>query len=129
MLRCVPCRLLCTASTVPRSETAHRTVWARVVDVYDGDTFTILFEDHDGKIRRRRCRTMGYDAPEMRDKTKKAEAIAARVRLRELLPSCVFLLRICGLDKYGRLLVKMPRICKKMIEEGHGYEYYGGTKF
>lgn len=133
---CVEWRALSRRSnfdSTERVERAHRFIVCRVADVYDGDTFTVALVDADGKVRRRRCRCGGYDAPEMKGPTKEA-AILAKTRLKTLLPeNRPFRMETCGLDKYGRLLV-WPRltngqcIADIMIAENHGYAYYGGTK-
>jgi endonuclease YncB( thermonuclease family) len=114
----------------PRFENTSYTIWARIVSVYDGDTFTIAFCSK-GKIYRRNCRCKGYDSPEMRGDNKEA-AIAARDFLQNLLPKRIFRLKVCGLDKYGRLLVdvkinKLP-LCDIMVLNNHGYYYNGGKK-
>ena len=121
------------ASDAPRYETRTGTILARVVDVYDGDTFTILLVS-EGIVYRRRCRCLGYDAPEMRGvNAEKDRAIAARDHLAKVLPKGVFSLDFSGTDKYGRLLVtcrvgRDERLDEHMIRHGHGYAYHGGRK-
>ena len=132
---CVPWQLLCARQSVldnaERTETATRQVWLRLTDVYDGDTFTAAFVDADGKIRRKRCRCFGYDAPEMKGDHKE-DALKARDRLRELLSARMFRTTVRGLDKYGRFLVDIKvrgeMLSDIMIREDHGYAYSGGTK-
>ena len=111
----------------------------RVVDVYDGDSCTIIFE-WEGKMRKFKCRCNGYDSPEMkprliienRDQIIK-NAKLAKERLYELTKDCIRV-KCLEFDKYGRLLVELytfyskESINQKMINEGHGYEYHGGTK-
>ena len=111
----------------------------RVVDVYDGDSCTIIFE-WEGKMRKFKCRCNGYDSPEMkprliienRDEIIK-NAKLAKERLCELTKDCIRV-KCLEFDKYGRLLVELytfyskESINQKMINEGHGYEYHGGTK-
>ena len=104
----------------------------RLVDVYDGDTFTVLLL-HDRRVCRRRCRCLGYDAPELKGPTADmASAIAAREHLKTLIPSSLFKLEYAGTDKYGRLLVTFmvgkETLAQHMIRMGHGYEYNGGKK-
>ena len=128
-------RLFCfdidKSKNIERCEKTFRKIYIRVVDVYDGDTFTVIFVDSDKKIRRRRCRCVGYDSPEMKGESKDS-AMLAKSRLKELLPKNPFLCETKGFDKYGRLLVD-PKInneylSKIMIREKHGYEYFGGKK-
>ena len=62
----------------------------KVVDVYDGDTFSVVF-DHKGELIKYRCRCYGYDTPEMRPSRKnpnreheKKLAYAAKNRIIEI---------------------------------------------
>ena len=124
----------CLDSEPPREERREHWIWARVVDVYDGDTFTIVMVARGGcfgRVVRRRCRLAGCDAPEMRG-PHKAEAMISRDALRVMLPRGAFRMRVSGLDKYGRLLVHPTRwgrlISDELIERGYAVEYDGGTK-
>lgn len=111
---------------------------AKVVDVYDGDTCTIVFK-WEGKYRKFKCRCYGYDSPEMKPRLNienrdeiKENAVKAKERLIELTADIVRI-ECMDFDKYGRLLVKLYKnnnslINDIMINEGHGYVYHGGTK-
>lgn len=111
---------------------------AKVVDVYDGDTCTIVFK-WEGKYRKFKCRCYGYDSPEMKPRLDienrdeiKENAIKAKNRLTELTKNIVRI-ECMNFDKYGRLLVKLYKsnnisINEIMVNEGHGYVYHGGTK-
>jgi len=111
---------------------------AKVVDVYDGDTCTIVFK-WEGKYRKFKCRCYGYDSPEMKPRLNienrdeiKENAVKAKERLIELTADIVRV-ECMDFDKYGRLLVKLYKnnnslINDIMINEGHGYVYHGGTK-
>jgi len=117
----------------------------RVVDVYDGDTCTIIF-DYKGEIIKYKVRCLGYDSPEMKPSLKnenreeeKAKAKEAKAYFQELVhfnDGGLTYIHIHGFDKYGRLLgtfyqndsFKGKSINSIMIENGHGYEYDGGTK-
>ena len=111
---------------------------AKVVDVYDGDTCTIVFK-WKGKYRKFKCRCYGYDSPEMKPRLNienrdeiKENAVKAKERLIELTADIVRV-ECMDFDKYGRLLVKLYKnnnslINDIMINEGHGYVYHGGTK-
>lgn len=114
----------------------HRT-HAKVVDVYDGDTCTIIFK-WEGKYRKFKCRCYGYDSPEMKPRLNienREEIInnakLAKDRLIELTKG-IIKIECLDFDKYGRLLVKLYKndslINSIMVEEGHGYIYHGGTK-
>lgn len=120
-------------SNKPRFENLQTTMYAKVVSVYDGDTFTIAIVNNK-QIVQRRCRCKGYDSPEMKgvDDETKQRAVAAKLFLQAYLPTTVFRIETYGLDKYGRLLVDYKKNGKSlkdvMIANGHGYEYNGGKK-
>lgn len=112
--------------------------WAKVVYVYDGDTCHIVIK-YQGELTRLKCRVYGIDTPEIR--TKNAEekecAIQARDRFVEMTNDRLVWVNILNNDddKYGRYIVKfyldskeVDAIDRILIEENHGYAYYGGTK-
>lgn len=127
---------------------------AKVLQCYDGDTCDI-FLLYNNLPMHLKARMYGYDSPEMkpllkdplRDEKKK-KALDARKRLWALCTKCdedtkihKHLIKVrCGqFDKYGRLLITawdetensenfILSINQKMIDEGHGYSYFGGTK-
>lgn len=112
-------------------------------NIYDGDTFSLLFVYKDEVIKYR-CRCTGYDSPEMKPSlsnqnrdNEKALAHKAKERLIELLGKHeTKMIKVkCGdFDKYGRLLIEIwnmvdnESINEIMIKEGHGKPYNGGTK-
>lgn len=55
------------------------TCYAKIVDVYDGDTFTIVFYQ-DGKPTKRKLRLYGCDAPEIKTKNEKEKKAALHVK-------------------------------------------------
>ena len=120
----------CTRVNTRRLSAEGGEGWARVMDVYDGDTLTVAAEvlgPSNGAFMFN-VRVAGIDACEIRshDADKRARAFAARDRLVELLlvgapplpPGCarsriqeafeshtsLAQLRIRGTDKYGRAL-------------------------
>lgn len=117
--------------------------WGLPTNIYDGDTLSILFY-HNGNPVKYRCRTLGYDSPEMKPllsnparEREKIMAVAAKKRFEELLkkhPDMVVKMDCSDFDKYGRLLVTLwngideKSINEIMIEEGHGKKYDGGKK-
>ena len=114
----------------------------KIVDVYDGDTFTGVFQ-YRNEIIKYKFRCFGYDSPEMKPLLKTPNrdnvienAKIARQKFIEL-SNCnkkfVFV-EFGEFDKYGRILAKVYTKDKKlyvngeMIKGGFGYEYFGGTK-
>ena len=114
----------------------------KIVDVYDGDTFTGVFQ-YKNSIFKYKFRCYGYDSPEMkplksiknRDKIKEL-AIQSREKFKEL-TNCnerFVIVEFGDFDKYGRILAKVYRKCDnlyindEMIKTGYAREYYGKTK-
>ncbi len=120
-----------------------KTFIAKPCHVYDGDTFSVIF-DYKGELIKYRCRCYGYDTPEMRPSRKnpnrdkeKELALSAKKRMIELLeahPSKLIKIECLKFDKYGRILIKAfnnvneKSINEIMVDEGHGRWYDGGTK-
>ena len=134
---------------VPLFSLAGCRVTAKVVEVYDGDTFTAVFPlpGDDARMVKMKCRVDGVDTPEMKPPKALpnraalvAKAYEARARLCELLTGtrggakeCDDHARlvelVCGqFDKYGRLLVSCNDVKETLINEGHAKPYDGGTK-
>jgi micrococcal nuclease len=106
---------------------------ARIVSVYDGDTFHCIFE-FNGKFYNWTCRLDGIDTPEMRSKNpkEKEHAILARDKLRELILGKVVTVKLGEFDKYGRVLANIlldeVDISNELIRLGFGKPYDGGKK-
>jgi micrococcal nuclease len=110
--------------------------YVRVVDVYDGDTITIVFR-FGNKFYNKKCRIYGIDTPEIKTKNieEKKEGNKAKEFLTNLVLGKVIWCAFEKEDKYGRLLATLwldkdanESIDKIMIRAGFGYEYYGKTK-
>lgn len=115
---------------------------AKVVDVYDGDTVTVILINKCG-FEKHKLRLYGIDTPEMaprlndpnRENIKK-NAKLAKNKLQELILNKNVSLNLIGYDKYGRLLgtIYKKNFCSKininkfMLDNGYAKEYYGGTK-
>jgi hypothetical protein len=130
--------------------------YGKIISNYDGDTADCILIYND-TFMRYKVRFFGYDSPEMkpslsikdRDEIKK-KAIEAKKRLwnfcsglddvNEKNHKKIIKIVCDDFDKYGRLLITAYdydyndtldfnySINKKMINEGHGYSYFGGTK-
>ena len=127
----------------PKFSLENHTKLAKVVDIYDGDSCREVFE-HNRTINMWNIRMYGYDTPEMRPRkdvierdAEIAKAKAARDYLKSLIMNKDQLVYVkCReFDKYGRLLGVIfinqedsTSVNQMMIDNGHGYAYYGGAK-
>jgi endonuclease YncB( thermonuclease family) len=132
------------------------TTYGKIISNYDGDTADCILI-YKNNLLRFKVRFYGYDSPEMkpslnikdRDEIKK-KAIEAKKKLWNLCSGLDDITEkyhkkiikiVCDdFDKYGRLLITAYdfdyndildfnySINNIMIEEGHGYSYFGGTK-
>jgi micrococcal nuclease len=104
---------------------------AKVVEVYDGDTCTVVFYCNNqlvsGKIR-----LLGIDAPEIKGKTEqeKAKAVVARDALRALVLNKVVRLSNVAIEaKWGRILADIwlgeMHVNDHMLQQGHAVPYGG----
>ena len=111
-------------------------MYAKVIKVYDGDTFTLAGHlPYDGSpLYRFSVRLNGIDCAEIKGKTEEEKecAIRARKELDELiLGKTVTLLNVKN-EKYGRILADVyvgdVHVNGYMIEKGLAVEYDGGSK-
>jgi micrococcal nuclease len=116
----------------------NKIVYAKIVKVYDGDTCYAVFMLN-GKPVKFHIRMEGYDSPEMKPLLKILnrkkiikDAKLAKTELEKIVLNKIVKLHCGTWDKYGRLLAKLyiDELCvnSHMIENGFGYEYFGGTK-
>lgn len=112
--------------------------------VVDGDTIDALIDVGFDIWVKKRIRYKGIDTWESRtrDLEEKKRGLAAKARNKELLEKIsskpgYFRLKSYGLGKYGRVLGEIfimdeagnpININDRLIEEGHAYQYEGGTK-
>lgn len=111
--------------------------------VVDGDTVDIDIDVGFGIwIKDERVRVMGIDTPESRtsDKTEKKFGLAAKERLKELIPEGTIQILKTEVNKdgedakgkFGRILgdflVDGKRITETLVEEGHAVAYHGQSK-
>lgn len=107
----------------------------RVVDVYDGDTITIVgYVKHNPELFKFSVRLNGIDCPEMKGKNENEKTVAkfAKQYVHDIVHDKVVTLEDVALDKYGRLLAKVmfgPRdIARELLEKNMAVAYDGGTK-
>ena len=111
--------------------------------VVDGDTVDVDIDVGFGIwIKDERVRVMGIDTPESRtsDKTEKKFGLAAKERLKELIPEGTIQILKTEVNKdgedakgkFGRILgdflVDGKRITETLVEEGHAVAYHGQSK-
>lgn len=114
----------------------------KIVDVYDGDSFTACFFNND-KIIKYKFRAYGYDSPEIRPRLNlenRQEIINQALKAKEKFiefSNCqnnLVKIEFGNFDKYGRILGTVfnidndNNVNELMIKNGFGYQYDGGTK-
>jgi len=117
----------------------------KVVDVYDGDTVTIVFYDNNRPIKDS-FRMFGYDAPEIKPlKTTPNREIhisaakRSKQELQNLTKDKILWVKFCSEEKYGRLMGYLyfdspmnnssaMSINNHMMEHGFGKTYNGEKK-
>jgi endonuclease YncB( thermonuclease family) len=120
----------------------ERTITAKVLSVYDGDTITIGFKFR-GNYWKSSLRIYGIDTPELKPRRQgrteesiiqeKEAAEKARDYLSGRILGKLITVKFNKLnDKYGRLLGEVflgrENLVETMIGLGMGYEYGGGKK-
>jgi endonuclease YncB( thermonuclease family) len=118
---------------------------AKVIKVYDGDTFWISAW-YNNNLCRFKVRLYGVDCPELRGtkgKEKEKALEAKKFVMDTVLDKLVNITvlnnkKVCNkkiTEKYGRLLAKVypngfhyPDLSTMLIKQGLAKEYYGGTK-
>ena len=109
-------------------------VIAKCVDVYDGDSITVVFK-FNGKFQQFSIRMAGYDTPEVRTKNEleKEYGLRAKQALSDKVLDKLIWINCGEFDKYGRLLGTITtmdglNINNFMTANRYGYPYDGGTK-
>lgn len=107
----------------------------RVVDVYDGDTCTVLV-CHEGKLLKTKIRIAGVDTPEIRSKSELESKAATfvRDRVREKIQDRILKIKLQKFDKYGGRIVgclylsEEETLADALISQGFGKSYNGRAK-
>ena len=117
---------------------ADETIKCKVVDVYDGDTITIIFRNH-CFLEKYKLRLYGIDTPELKP-LKDIEnrdiiienAKKARDALKNKILNKIVKITFMKEEKYGRLLgtiyYNKENINDWMIKNNFGKSYFGGKK-
>jgi len=111
-------------------------VSAKVIKVYDGDTFTVEAYPWPGITANASVRVDGVDTPEIRGKcaSEKQKAIEAREFVKDLILGEVVFLEHVKHGKYaGRVVADVKlnsgeKLAEKIINQGLGREYHGGAR-
>jgi endonuclease YncB( thermonuclease family) len=109
--------------------------FAKVVDVYDGDTITVIAK-HRGEYNTFKIRMKGINAPEIRRQPRETEeegrrrqlsAELARNYLKDRIFGKVVKIEHYGTEKYGRILARIhyngSNVCEEMVQLGHAERY------
>ena len=112
-------RVFLPGGTAIESQAARNEVInGRAIEVYDGDTITLLNNDKKYKVR-----FYGIDAPEARQE----HGVAARNALRTKILGKQVTVTVVNLDRYGRAVGKVHLdsrfINLEMVREGHAWYY------
>ncbi len=114
---------------------------AKVIDVYDGDTFTIAAW-HGGQLTKFPVRLFGVDTPEMKDRDERIRESARQAKkfVEDKLLGRIIKIQVLNnkkydgkiiREKYGRLLARVEvdgeDLTQRLIAMGYN-EYSGGTK-
>ena len=110
--------------------------WAKVVRVWDGDSFYVVFFLN-GKPVKYRVRLYGIDTAEDRSKdpAEHVWAMKSKDRLIELIGGELIYLKCHEFEKYGRLLAEaywdpgmLTSFNQTLLDEKLAYKYYGKTR-
>lgn len=118
-----------------------KTLYAKVLSVYDGDTITVSTRLTSSEpFARYSVRLAGIDTPELRG-PQRAAGLVVRDKLRGVLrPGRMVIIDFDSEDKYGRLLGRVYTIkgwwsrkrsvdiCEWLVKCGYALRYDGGTK-
>lgn len=126
-------------NTIEPFSLAKRKLFAKVVDVYDGDTCKVNLFLHDCLLKKFTIRMIGYDSPELRTKNPIEKKYGHRSKdvIVKLIADKIVKLECLDFDKYGRILGQIYihdnnqneiNVNNFMIHNHLGYSYMGDTK-
>lgn len=113
-----------------------KTITAKCVDVYDGDTCTVAIHVGNLGVKLFKVRILGLDTPEIRTRNTEEKKIGLEVKdfVKNLILNEIIILECGSFDKYGRLLANIKILNQDkylkdiLIESGMGIAYDGGKK-
>lgn len=106
-----------------------------VLDVYDGDSVTVVFA-FKGEYYKWKCRLYGIDTPEIRTKdvNEKKKGFEAKEYLQQKILNKNVIVKCHDFDKYGRVLTDLycagdehtdcVHINKDLLDNGYAQPYY-----
>lgn len=123
-------------NTVPKVPYTDQLYECRIVDVYDGDTITVIISPKAGDFIKLSIRIIGIDTPEIRTKNadEKQAAILIRDNIRSFLMNKICWLDIECYDKYGGRMVgdiyidSTSKLSTYNLEKGFAKPFTGKTK-
>ena len=129
-----------TSENTPWLSLESQIVKCKVIDVYDGDTITVILP-WNGSVFKKKCRLTGIDCAEIRTKDLREKSCGydAKQFLSNLLKQEEFWIECGDWDKFGRLLITIfsnredvgkfqKSINQQMIDSNHAYKYDGKAK-
>jgi len=123
-------------NTVLKVPFSQEIMLARIIDVYDADTVTVVFLCGNVPIRMK-IRVKGIDAPEIRTKQdfEKQAALKAKQHVSDLLLNKIKYIKLDSHDKYGGRMVgdvylndKSECLSAYLLQRGYVKAYDGGKK-
>ena len=123
----------CSLNNTKKLIIKDKTINAKVIDVYDGDTITVAFF-LGNEIFQHKLRIYGIDCAEIRTKNLKEKKIAKQTKtvVEQLCFNNLVKIDCKGWDKYGRLMGTVRKgkidIGQYLLDRGLAYPYNGKKK-
>jgi len=123
-------------NTVPKVPFTQDYMLAKIIEVYDADTVTVVFLCDNTPIRMK-IRVKGIDAPEIRTKQdfEKQAALKAKQYVSDMLLNQIKYIKFDSHDKYGGRMIgdvfvseKSDCLSQHLILKGYVKPYDGGKK-
>lgn len=128
-------------NNVPRVPEVGKIIPAKVTDVYDGDTITVIYLINKKTPFRIRIRIEGLDTPEIRGSSpvEKQAAEAIKYHVQDMLLNKIVPIKVSKWDKYGGRVIgtvylsnhteENPKtLTTYLLDNGYAKEYSGKAK-